>query len=203
MPIVRPNEFPVFGPASKLHPKNGRISPLAGNETADPKIFNKRVLGPTNASIRPVLGVGRGESLIASTGVQANDRVATPVVDRMYSTRVNVSRQLRLPAVIQVGPVGLVRADGRVPEIQPHEHGTFFHTAVLPVDRRAGGPDPRNSTPFHPHRKNAQVSGTGRIPIPAPKPRTAKAGERLKVSSFRNSFDGAGRWSQVKRGAAG
>lgn len=203
MPIVRPNEIPVFGAASKLYPKNGRISPLGGNDTVDLSIFGTIVPGPTHAPSRNVMGVGRSESLVASTGIQANDRAATPVVDRLYSTRINASRQLRLPAVTPVGQAGQVRTNGRVPDIQPHERGTFFHTAVLPVDRRAGGPDPRTSTPFHPNRKNAQASGTGRIPIPAPKPRSAKAGERLKVSSFHNSFDGAGRWSQVKRGAAG
>jgi hypothetical protein len=114
----------------------------------------------------------------------------------------------------RVGPAAgtLVATQARdkgmnVPIVQPHERGKFFGHRARPLVRRAGGAGAPSSqdTLRHPNPKDWTPS----LPVI----RSAKAGERTNEASFisdktlvsdpNQSNYQQGRWSTVKRGAAG
>lgn len=104
---------------------------------------------------------------------------------------------------------GFAMQTSEIPELQPHEHGTFFQTKVKPIVKTIGGAagTQKSDTTFHPKPKIKLPRPTVVSSIP-----TEKISRRVKPPSFvtantlrmdpNNSHHGIGRWSQVKRGAS-
>lgn len=129
----------------------------------------------------------------------------------------NTATNRDLPALATSLGSTLFASFGSVPEIQPHERGKFFAKRPLPPVRRAGGVDEKTQTPFHTDAKLQEVRK--KVGLVAFRPRPAAtsnekrpfnswgSGTRLHYDANRTNrapgTAGAGRWSTVKRGAAG
>lgn len=203
MPITRPN----YG-----EPKEGRVVKFGSSSNPpDDRIFRP---GTRVKPIQPrkptdLLGVGRSSSLSTSTGIMANDRVAT--ADNRVQPMVNfhaVASQAKVaPATNSGGQVNV--APSKAIEIQPQERGSFFQPTVTAVQKRAGGPDPANSTPFHPNKPQSQVSSVAQRKITAPESKGSKDTSKRAHVSFMSTgnhrYDSqhperGARWSFVKKG---
>jgi hypothetical protein len=129
----------------------------------------------------------------------------------------NTATQAQIPAMVQgveskgtsEGSVLLSQAGpGTVPMIQPHEKGRFFGWKRLTLVRRSGGAGVSKED----NQDTIGTPNSARV-IPAfNMAQSARAGERTASPSFTSTgtlvgnarHDSiAGRWTRIKRGAAG
>lgn len=200
--------------AQNIPRKQGLIFSHPKKSSVNTRVFGFR--GNAGANVGDVVNPGNPK-MYSDAGVDYNSGIShTGGAKNPVGNHSNTATQLDVPQLSTVGQT-TVMPQAQVPEVQPHEKGTFFSPVTSSrkanPQRQSGGVDANADTPFHPAQP-VKPDRQKRYP--------AKAGERTTAASFGTQHTLAGgtgnsqgitahgggtiigqsRWGTLKRGAA-
>lgn len=195
---------------------SNRALPASGRSMANPGRIAGGAPGVTNPALVSVYPQTNTPAVAGSRpgGLIDKKQQADPSItqyahpfDGGNSGYKSISTQQRLPAFSMWN--GFVYRTDAQPELQPHEHGTFFQKKIIPAVKTVGGTrqtGPKSDTAFHPKKQQVKARPSVKGTIP-----TEKISRSVRPPSFvtsntlrfdpNNSRSGEGRWSTVKQSA--